>query len=77
MEILNRHLCIGKFFDRNPFILLTWESFPMNEVMDSISDTFGVDDIFHFGFFNTRYNFRGRRQCLFLRWEIALMIGMK
>ena len=62
MEILDCHLYIGEFFNGNPFILFVWESFLVNEVMDCISNTLRVNDVFYFGFFNIRDDFRGRWQ---------------
>ena len=77
MEILYCCLCIGEFLNRNPFVFFTWESFPMNEVMDCTPNMFGVDNVFHFSFFDTGDNFRRRWLWLLLRGEITLMIWMK
>ena len=60
MEFFDCHLCIGKFFYWNPFVFFAWESLPMNEVMDDISNMLRVNDVFHFGFFDTGDNLRGR-----------------
>ena len=77
MEFFDRRLDIGEFFNGNPFVFFTWESFPVDQIVNSISHAFGVNDVFHFCFFYARYNLRGRWRCLFLRWEIALMIWVE
>ena len=74
MEVLYHHLCVGEFFYWNPFVFFAWKPFPMDQVMDSVSNTFWVDDIFHFSFFYTRYDLRGRWWLLFLRGKIVLRI---
>ena len=38
MEFLNCHLGINEFFDRNPFVLFLWKSFPMDEIVNCIFD---------------------------------------
>ena len=58
MEVFDHCLCIGKFLYRNLFVFFTWEIFPMDKVMNYVSNTLRVNDIFHFSFFNTRYNLR-------------------
>ena len=49
----------------------------MNEVMNCVFNMLEVNDVFHFSFFDTRDNFRGRWRCLFLKREFAFVIGMK
>ena len=77
MEFFDCHLGIGKFFNRNPFIFFSWESFLVYEIVNCVFDAFQVNDVFHFGFFNTRDDFGRRWRYLFLRRTFAFVIGVK